>query len=98
MNTTYDLHQTNEVVGETGKYVCAVGETKELQKGERFPACPQTQQPTSWRHADHQHRSGEKVTESGHYKDKNGERIELNQGDVFPNCPRSGQPTSWKHN
>jgi hypothetical protein len=97
LKTTTDLHQTNETVPETGKYICAEGETKELQKGEAFPVCPKTNQSTTWRHANHEHKTGDKVTESGHYVDTDGEHIDLKQGDVFPNCPKSGQPTAWKH-
>ncbi|WP_282940886.1 hypothetical protein [Paenibacillus sp. RC67] len=94
---TKDLHQTNESVAETGKYVCASGETRTLEKGDQFPNCPVTNKTTTWRHADHQHRTGDKVTEAGSYTDNDGQRIELKQGDVFPNCPKSHQPTTWKH-
>jgi hypothetical protein len=97
MNTTKDLHQTNETVAETGKYICAAGESKEFQKGEAFPVCPKTNQPTTWRHADHQHKTGDKVTEAGQYIDKDGQQVNLNAGDVFPDCPKSGQETTWKH-
>ncbi|SFA80678.1 MULTISPECIES: hypothetical protein [unclassified Bacillus (in: firmicutes)] len=97
METTHDLHKTNDTVSETGTYICAAGERKDLQKGEQFPVCPNTHQPTTWRHADHEHKSGEQVTESGGYQDKDGEHVELKQGEVFPNCPNTGQPTTWKH-
>ncbi|MBM6601880.1 hypothetical protein [Priestia megaterium] len=97
MKATQDLHKTNDPVLETGKYICAAGEAVELQKGDQFPVCPNTNEPTTWRHADHEHKTGDQVTESGHYVDKDGEKIELKQGDVFPNCPKSGQPTAWKH-
>ncbi|NHN34462.1 hypothetical protein [Paenibacillus agricola] len=97
MQTTKDLHHTSETVAETGTYICAAGESKELKQGEHFPLCPVTNQTTSWRHADHRHQSGETVTETGAYMDKDGERREFTKGEVFPNCPKSGQPTSWKH-
>jgi hypothetical protein len=97
MSTTKDLHQTNETVLETGKYICAAGEKKEFQKGEQFPVCPVTNETTTWRHADHIHKSGAQVTESDHYVDEDGDEADLKQGDEFPNCPKSGQPTTWKH-
>jgi uncharacterized cupin superfamily protein len=97
MKTTTELHHSNEEVMETGRYVCAAGETKEFKQGDKFPMCPRTGEATTWRHADHKHKSGDNVTESGTYQDADGERIELNRGDVFPNCPRSGNPTSWQH-
>ncbi|NIK78973.1 hypothetical protein FHS15_004119 [Paenibacillus castaneae] len=97
MNKHMDLHQTNETVPETGKYICAVGEKKELQEGDKFPACPVSHKPTTWRHADHEHKTGDKVTESGNYVDGDGERIELKHGDTFPACPKTGNSTSWKH-
>lgn len=97
MNTTKDLHQTNDTVLESGSYICAEGTTKELQKGELFPVCPKTNEPTTWRHADHEHKTGEKVTETGHYVDKDGEHLDFKQGDSFPDCPKTGKPTTWKH-
>ncbi|MBH0157176.1 MAG: hypothetical protein ACQET8_07760 [Bacillota bacterium] len=97
MQQTQDLHKTNEEVLETGKYICAEGETKELQKGDHFPPCPKTNESTSWRHADHTHKTGDEVTESGHYIDKDGEHVDLTHGDTFPSCPNTGEPTSWKH-
>ncbi|QGQ98099.1 hypothetical protein EHS13_26030 [Paenibacillus psychroresistens] len=97
MNKTTDLHKTNEAVEEAGKYICASGETKDFQKGEKFPNCPITNESTTWRHAEHVHKSGEKVTEQGHYEDIDGEHRDFNEGDTFPNCPKSDQPTTWKH-
>lgn len=94
---TQDLHKTNEKVAETGTYICAEGEAKELQKGENFPNCPKTNEPTTWRHKDHVHKSGTEVTETGHYVDEDGEEVDLKKGDTFPNCPKTGEPTAWKH-
>lgn len=97
MNTTTDLHKTNEVVEETGKYICAIGDMSIFLKGEKFANCPITNESTTWRHEKHVHNSGDKVTEEGHYEDKDGEHMDFNQGDEFPNCPKSNQPTTWKH-
>ncbi|KAB7704694.1 hypothetical protein F9802_16060 [Bacillus aerolatus] len=92
-----DLHHTNDAVLETGKYICAEGAVKELQKGDHFPSCPKTAEPTTWRHAAHEHKTGEKVTETGRYVDEDGDHVDLKNGDTFPNCPKSGSPTAWKH-
>jgi hypothetical protein len=94
---TQNLHQTNELVLETGNYICATGETKELQKEESYPICPKTNQPTTWRHVDHAYKTGDQVTETGFYMDKYGVKIKRKQVDVFPDCQNSGQPTVWKH-
>lgn len=97
MQTKTDLHHTNETVPESGKYICAAGETKQFQEGDKFPVCPVTNVSTTWRHANHEHKTGDKVTEAGHYTDKDGQRIELKHGDTFPACPKSGKDTAWKH-
>ena len=97
MKTATDLFQTSDIVSETGDYICKAGVSKKLQKGYPFPDCPETNEPTTWRHADHVHRSGDRVTEAGSYTDADGQTLELNPGDTFPNCPKSGQPTTWKH-
>ncbi|MFC0187639.1 hypothetical protein ACFFJY_05025 [Fictibacillus aquaticus] len=97
MKATKDIHQTNDEVKEAGKYICAEGEMKELKEGDKFPVCPKTNVPTTWRHANHEHKTGDKVTEAGEYVDNDGEHITLQQGDLFPDCPKSGQPTGWKH-
>ncbi|MBM7648643.1 hypothetical protein JOC78_001589 [Bacillus ectoiniformans] len=91
------LHHTNDTVKESGKYICAAGEARELQQGDTFPECPVSHEPTTWKHADHEHQSGEDVTETGTYVDRDGEKVELKLGDTFPNCPNTGQPTGWKH-
>jgi len=92
-----DLHKTNETVAESGKYVCATGETREFQKGDQFPVCPKTNEPTTWRHMDHEHKTGDKVTEAGEYIDKDGQKLSLSVEDIFPDCPKTGQATIWKH-
>ncbi|MGG3802449.1 hypothetical protein [Metabacillus fastidiosus] len=97
MEKTQDLHKTNEEVEETGKYVCAAGEVKELQKGEKFPNCPKSDKPTTWRHTDHVHKTGEQVTESGQYVNEGGVHVDLKEGDTFPSCPKSGKSVTWKH-
>lgn len=97
MNTTKDVHHTDEPVQETGTYICAAGKREELQKGEQFPVCPNTNKPTTWRHADHVHNTGDRVTEAGAYADEDGDELELSPGDTFPSCPKSGQSTTWKH-
>ncbi|MFK2826210.1 hypothetical protein QYG89_11095 [Bacillus sp. B190/17] len=97
MESHSHLHHTNDPVEESGQYICPKGTVKELQQGEKFPSCPQTGEPTTWRHAEHEHKSGEKVTETGRYVDKDGEHVELKSGETFPNCPTSGEPTAWKH-
>jgi hypothetical protein len=95
--TTKDLHKTNEIVAESGKYVCATGETREFKSGEHFPVCPKTSEPTTWRHVNHQHKTGDKITESGQYIDKDGQEVKLTLGDSFPACPKTGKATIWKH-
>lgn len=97
MQTTKDLHQTGDTVTEAGHYFDRDGEHIVLQQGEEFPNCPNTGQPTSWRHEDHEHQTGDTVTETGHYVDKDGEHVDLTQGDAFPNCPKTNQATIWKH-
>ncbi len=97
MKTATDLHHTHDEVMETGSYVCAAGDKRELEEGGVFPACPRTGRDTSWRHANHQHKTGDKVTEAGQYIDADGERTNLSIGDKFPACPKSGNSTSWMH-
>lgn len=82
---------------ETGRYVCAEGETMELRQGEKFPMCPRTGEETTWRTVNHQHRSGENVTASGTYMDTDGEKVVLRRGDIFPNCSKSGKEKTWQH-
>lgn len=96
MKTATDLHHTSDTIMETGQYVCAVGEKRELNKGDSFPACPQSGKDTTWRHANHQHHTGELVTEAGQYIDADGERMNLNVGNRFPS-PKSGSHTTWIH-
>jgi hypothetical protein len=97
MKTLKKLHETNELVPETGTYICQMGESKDFREGELFSNCPVNNDHTTWRHADHEHRTGEKVTEAGQYKDADGELISFKHGDMFPPCPKSGQETTWKH-
>ncbi|MFX3633571.1 MAG: hypothetical protein ACE3L7_24785 [Candidatus Pristimantibacillus sp.] len=97
MRTATDLHHTKEAVTESGKYVCAVGETREFKEGDKFSACPQSGRDTTWRHASHQHKTGDKVTEAGRYIDADGERTSLKMGDTFPSCSKSGNATTWSH-
>ncbi|NBD23212.1 hypothetical protein [Paenibacillus glycinis] len=97
MKTMSDLHRTGEQVEETGRYVCEIGETKQLSRGDSFPACPRTGKATNWRHADHEHKTGQSVTEAGRYVDASGQQVELKVGDAFPSCPSSGKETGWKH-
>ncbi|WP_046175573.1 hypothetical protein [Domibacillus indicus] len=97
MNTARDLHYTDEMVEETGTYICEAGKRADLEKGEQFPVCPTKNQPTTWRHADHVHNTGDQVTEAGTYIDTNGGRIDLAPGDTFPSCLQSGKSTQWKH-
>ncbi|MBY0029814.1 hypothetical protein ACQKJG_22845 [Priestia megaterium] len=97
MHTTKDLHQTGDKVIESGHYIDKDGEHVDFKQGEVFPNCPKTDQPTTWRHANHEHQTGDKVTETGHYVDKDGEHVDFKQGEVFPNCPKTNQPTTWRH-
>lgn len=97
MQNTKDLHQTGDIVKESGHYFDKDGEHLVLQQGEVFPNCPKTDQPTRWRHEDHEHQTGDEVTETGHYVDKDGEHVDLTNGDTFPNCPKTNKPTTWKH-
>jgi len=43
-------HKTGETVMETGHYIDADGEHIELTAGQKFPSCPSSGQPTSWKH------------------------------------------------
>ncbi|OXS75765.1 hypothetical protein [Domibacillus enclensis] len=97
MSQTQDLHHTNETVRETGTYICAAGKRAELTKGDTFPVCPKSNEPTTWRHADHVHHTGDQVTEADTYIDEDGDQVELAPGDTFPSCPKSGESTNWKH-
>ena len=97
MKTATDLHHTSEEVMETGHYVCAAGDKRELNRGDRFPACPQSGKDTTWRHTNHHHKTGELVREAGQYIDADGERMSLNVGNKFPSCPKTGNNTTWIH-
>lgn len=96
-NQQYE-HATDEVVEESGAYTCEAGITKRLNKGDKFPSCPESEVATYWKHAEgHHHNSGEPVTESGTYIDEDGDEMELEEGATFPNCPKAGTPTQWRH-
>jgi hypothetical protein len=97
MHSKKDIHHTGAIVAESGPYFDSDGEHIVLQKGDVFPNCPKTNQPTEWRHENHEHQTGEEVTETGHYVDKDGEHVDLTKGDTFPNCPQTNQSTTWKH-
>ncbi len=97
MINTKGLHHTDNVVAETGKYICEAGQAQELMHGDTFPACPVTGKNTTWRHSAHKHNTGEIVTETGSYSSDTAEHIMLQAGEVFPNCLRSGTPTQWTH-
>lgn len=97
MQSQKDLHHTGETVTESGHYFDKDGEHIVLEQGDTFPNCPKTDQPTSWRHENHEHQTGDEVTETGLYVDQDGEQVELTNGDTFPNCPKTNQPTTWKH-
>lgn len=62
-----------------------------------FQIVQRLNQPTAWRHENHEHQTGQEVTETGHYVDKDGEHVDLTKGDTFPNCPQTNQSTTWKH-
>jgi hypothetical protein len=97
MKNITDLHRTNELVPETGSYICEQGEAKDFREGELFSNCPVSGEHTTWRHADHTHKTGDPVTESGMYVNSDGNKLEMNKGDTFPVCPVSGRDTTWKH-
>lgn len=91
-------HATDEVVEETGAYTCEAGITKRLNKGDKFPSCPESEVVTYWKHAEgHHHNSGEPVTEAGRYIDEDGDELDLAEGSTFPNCPKADTPTQWRH-
>jgi hypothetical protein len=97
MKTIKKFHLTNELVPETGTYICEKGEPKDFREGELFSNCPLDDGHTSWKRASHEHKTGEAVTEAGMYGDPHGELMDLTLGDSFPVCPKTGQNTTWKH-
>jgi predicted RNA-binding Zn-ribbon protein involved in translation (DUF1610 family) len=92
-----NVHQTGELVIESGAYFCEAGEKREFKQGEIFPACPVNGNETVWRHANHQHKTGDPILESAHYYCTTGQHLDLNQGELFPVCPNTGENTIWKH-
>jgi hypothetical protein len=85
MNAIDVFHQTGDVVGASGIYICSVGERKGFIKGEKFPPCPATGEKTTWQHAIHAHKSGETVIEIGDFMSI-GEDKCLKSGDIFSEC------------
>ena len=91
-------YTTDEIVEETGDYICESGVTRTLEEGSKFPSCPDTEVVTYWKRANsHSHASGQEVLESGRYVDEDGDEAFLEAGAIFPNCPKSGVPTTWSH-
>ncbi|MBD7944099.1 hypothetical protein H9650_08205 [Psychrobacillus sp. Sa2BUA9] len=91
-------YTTDEIVEETGDYICESGVTRTLEEGSKFPSCPDTEVVTYWKRANsHSHASGQEVLESGRYVDEDGDEALLEAGAIFPNCPKSGVPTTWSH-
>jgi hypothetical protein len=97
MKTLKKFHLTNELVPETGTYICEKGEPKDFREGELFSNCPVNEDHTSWRRAKDEYKTGDPVTESGMYGDPDGELMDLKQGEPFPVCPKTGRNTTWKH-
>jgi len=100
LNEHYNSYEytTDDVVSETGEYVCDSGHKRKLHKGDKFPSCPDTEIITYWRHVDgHYHETGEDVMESGRYVDEDGDEKMLEAGEKFPSCPKFGSPTKWTH-
>lgn len=91
-------YTTDDIVEETGDYICESGVTRTLEEGSKFPSCPDTEVVTYWKRANsHSHASGQEVLESGRYVDEDGDEAFLEAGAIFPNCPKSGVPTTWSH-
>ena len=100
MNEHYNsyAYTTDDVVAETGEYICDSGHKRKLYEGDKFPSCPDTEVITFWRHVEgHFHETGEEVKESGRYVDEDGDEKTLEAGETFPNCPKFGSPTKWTH-
>jgi hypothetical protein len=97
MKTIKKFHMTNELVPETGTYICEKGVPKDFREGELFSNCPVNEGLTSWSPANHEHKTGETVTEAGMYGDPDGELMDLRQGEPFPICPKTGRNTTWKY-
>lgn len=91
-------YTTDDIVEETGDYICESGVTRTLEEGSKFPSCPDTEVVTYWKRSNsHSHASGQEVLESGRYVDEDGDEAFLEAGAIFPNCPKSGVPTTWSH-
>mgnify|MGYP003461452789 CR=1 FL=1 len=97
MSKVYE-YTTDDVVEETGNYTCESGTTRTLEKGSKFPSCPDTEVVTYWKRSEsHTHSSGQEVLTSGRYVDEDGDEAFLEAGSTFPNCPKAGTPTTWSH-
>ncbi|WP_172840523.1 hypothetical protein [Virgibacillus phasianinus] len=50
MGKNYREYRTGQGVPETGKYICQSGKTAKLNENEDFPACPVSDEETTWTH------------------------------------------------